>query len=178
MKRYLIAGAVVLGLAIISYSFSSPVQPEKTGNAINWMTWEDAITASEEEPKKIFIDVYTDWCGWCKKMDKSTFADQNVIQYMNENFYAVKFNAEQKKSIEYRGHTLEFQKSGRRGFHQLAYSLLDGRLSYPSYVYLDEEQNRITISPGFKYVDPFLKELKYIAGNHYETTPFNQFNGE
>ena len=58
---------------------------------IQWMDFEEAVSACTKQPKKIFVDVYTNWCGWCKKMDQTTFADPEVAKYMNENYYAVKF---------------------------------------------------------------------------------------
>ena len=70
-----------------------------TKDKINWMSFEEAIKLNETKPKKIFIDVFTDWCGWCTKMDQTTFVDKDVVAYMNENFYAVKFNAEQTEPI-------------------------------------------------------------------------------
>ncbi len=178
MKRFVLLGIIALAAGIALLSFTKKEQQEQKQESIQWMTWDEAIQANEKAPKKIFIDVYTDWCGWCKKMDKTTFADEEVATFLNENFYPVKFNAEQKEDIEYKGYTLKYKAGGRRGVHELAYSLLDGRLGYPAYVYLDEDQNRITISPGFKTVKPFLKELKYIAGDHYQSTPFAEFNEE
>ena len=65
-----------------------------TAQEIQWMTWDQAIAKNNENPRKIMIDVYTDWCGWCKRMDKSTFVDTAVVNYVNKHFYAVKFNAE------------------------------------------------------------------------------------
>ncbi|MBK7872288.1 MAG: DUF255 domain-containing protein [Saprospiraceae bacterium] len=179
MKKFLIGGALVL-VAIVAYAFIAPnaniSNPITVADdEIKWLTWEEAIKAAEENPKKIFIDVYTDWCGWCKKMDQTTFKDAAVVKYMNENFYAVKFDAEQKGEVQYKGYTLKFIASGRRGVHELAYSLLDGRLGYPSYVYLDENQDRITISPGFKTADTFVKEIKWIGGDHYKTQTYQEF---
>ena len=151
---------------------SAKTQPE-TG--IQWITWDEAMKASAKQPKKIFIDVYTDWCGWCKQMDKTTFADPKVAETINKHFYAVKFDAEGKNEIAYCGRTFKFVASGARGVHELAYALLDGRLGYPSYVYLNEAQERITISPGYKPVESFLKELDFITGEHYKTTSFDAF---
>ena len=62
---------------------------------VKWMTWEEAAAANDKQPKKIFVDVYTNWCGWCKKMDASTFKETDVVKILNEKFYPVKLNAEQ-----------------------------------------------------------------------------------
>ncbi len=132
---------------------------------IQWMTWEQAVQANTANPKPLFIDVYTDWCGWCKRMDATTFKDPKVVQFVADNFYAVKFDAEQKGDIVYDGTTFTFQKTGQRGVHALAASLLDGRLSYPSVVYLNGNMERIMISPGFKDADAILVEMKQAAGS-------------
>ncbi len=180
MKKVAIRALVLFGFFTFC-AFTSNIDVVHNVNKaaveeIKWMSWDDAIAAAEKEPKKIFIDVYTDWCGWCKRMDKTTFADPKVVEYVNSNFYAVKFDAEQKGEITFRGHTMKYRPGGRRGVHELAISLLNGRLGYPSYVYLDEQQNRISISPGFKQVDPFLKELTFFAEDHYKTKTFKEYS--
>lgn len=143
---------------------------------VRWLDWEQAVALNEKEPKKILVDVYTDWCGWCKKMDKSVFGDPIVAKYISLNFYAVKLNAEQKETIEFDGHTFKFKPdAGRRGAHSLAIAMLDGRMSYPSIVYFDQEQKRISISPGFKPADTYYKELQYIKGGYYKIKSFKEF---
>lgn len=162
-------------LCVITSSFNPA--PSNTAE-ITWYTWEEAIELNKTEQKKLFVDLYTDWCGWCKKMDNSTFKDPAVVAYMSENFIAVKFNAEQKESLMYEGHEMKFQDIGRRGYHDLAYSLLDGRMSYPSFVFLDEEEQRITISPGYKDGMAMLKQLVYIGEEHYKLKNFQEFSVE
>jgi len=143
---------------------------------IEWLSWEEAVEKNKQAPKKILVDVYTDWCGWCKKMDKSVFADPVIAAYVQKNFYAVKFDAEQRKTLKYDGHIFSFNpEAGRRGSHELAFALLDGRMSYPSIVYLDEQRDRITISPGFKPADKFINELNFIEGGHYRTKTYQEF---
>src|SRR5688500_46387 len=142
---------------------------------IKWMTWEEAAAANEKQPRKIFVDLYTDWCGWCKKMDATTFKDPGVVALMNEKFYAVKLNAEQKDTIKWAGFDWVWMPGGRSGYHKLAYELLDGRLSFPSFVTLDEGFKRISISPGFKVPEPFIKELKYASDEHYKTTAWEAY---
>lgn len=142
---------------------------------IKWVTWEEALVLNKTEGKKIFIDMYTDWCGWCKRMDATTFRNQSVINSISKDFYAVKFDAEQKEPIEFKGTKFEFTKAGRRGAHGLAVALLEGRLSYPSFVYLDENLDGITISPGFKKPDGILPELQWVSEEHYKTKSFDEY---
>lgn len=177
--RNVFRSALILCLGLSSLAFVYPT--DHTGDAeddtITWYSWEEAIELQKENPKKLFVDVYTDWCGWCKKMDKSTFKDKSVARIMNKHFYAVKFNAEQKDDVEFKNHTLKYiPNAGRRGVHELAYALLDGRMGYPSFVYLDENGDRITISPGYKDAKTIQKELVYVGGEHYKNQKFDEFS--
>lgn len=118
---------------------------------VNWMGIEEAVAMLEEEPRKIFIDVYTDWCGWCRRMDSDTYSHPAIVSYLNKNYYAVKLNAEHKEPLIFQGVTFENQNpEGRRHAHDLAAALLQGQMGYPSVVFIDEESNVITAVPGFK----------------------------
>lgn len=108
-------------------------------------------------------------------MDASTFTDPKVAEMMNKHFYAVKFNAEQKDNVTFGDHTFKYIASGSRGVHELAYSLLDGQLSYPSFVYLDDKFQRVTISPGYKTAEQILPELKFVGEEHYNGKTYEQF---
>jgi len=142
---------------------------------IKWMSWEEAVKKSETEKKKIFVDIYTDWCTWCKRMDKATFQDEAIAKYMNENYYSVKFDAEQKKAILFRDKEYEFVKNGRRGYNQLAAELTQGRLSYPTIVFLDEEINIIQPIPGFRAKDEFEMMMTFFAEGFYKNTPWQTY---
>lgn len=146
---------------------------------IHWMSFEDAVamTKNEGNTKKVFIDVYTDWCGWCKKMDKDTFQNPEVAQYMQENFYMVKFNAEGKEPIEFDGKTFNFVPSGRRGYHELAAALLQNRLSYPTVVFLDENMKMLSPVPGYQKVDPFLQIARYFGEDIYKEQDWKSYAG-
>ncbi|MBL3657974.1 thioredoxin family protein [Fulvivirga sediminis] len=143
--------------------------------AVKWYSFEEAVAKSKEEKKKIFIDVYTDWCGWCKVMDKNTFNQPEIAQYLNENFYPVKLNAEQTEDIVFKGTTYKFVPSGRNGYHELAAALLQNKLSYPTVVFLDEEFNMIQPVPGYQKPDMFDQIIKFIGGDHYKNTKWTEW---
>lgn len=160
-------------LFFLASSFS--VQEEA---AVNWLSFEEALELSKKEKKKVFIDVYTDWCGWCKVMDKNTFNQPVIAAYLNENFYAVKLDAEQEEDITFRDHTFKFVANGKRGYHQLAAALLNNKLSYPTVVFLDEEFNMIQPLPGYQKPDRFEMIVKYFGSDGYKTTEWAKWEKE
>ena len=72
---------------------------------IKWMSMNDALAAQKKTPKKIFMDVYTTWCGPCRLLSEKTFKNKDLVKYINDNFYAVKFNAEGNEEVVYNGTT-------------------------------------------------------------------------
>ena len=147
---------------------------------INWMSWDEAVAmaSSEKTPKKVFVDVYTDWCGWCKRMDQDTFQNPEVAAYMRENFYMVKLDGEQKEPIEYKGKTYTFVPQGRNGYHQLAAALLQGRLSYPTVVFLDETLQMLSPVPGYQKPDAFMMIARYFGDNIYKEKDWQSYSGQ
>lgn len=165
----------ILFAAIATLNLSAQEQAATEPTTIKWYTWEEAHELNKTEPKKVFIDLYTDWCGWCKKMDKTTFTDPEVVKYLNANFYPVKFNAEQKETIVFNDKEFKWMKGGRRGVHELAYALLNGRLGYPAFVMLDESFARILISPGYKVVDQLIQELTFAKEEVYKEMSWQDY---
>ena len=164
-------------IALVSYSFTS-IDPPSEEVKVKWLSWEEAAELHKTTPKKFFVDVYTDWCGWCKVMDKKTFTDPKVAAYLEEHFYSIKLDAESRDAIQHMGTSFEFREvpeSRRGGIHMLAYSLLDGKMSYPTVVTLNENFERIAISPGFKEADMMYTELQFAAEEHYKNTSFKEF---
>ncbi|SFT38010.1 Protein of unknown function, DUF255 [Lishizhenia tianjinensis] len=129
-------------------------------STVHWYGMEEGISLAQKQNKLIFVDVYTDWCGWCKKMDASTFKDKEVIKALNQDYIAVKFDGEEKDTVNFFGTDYKFVNNGRRGYHELAAVLLDGRLSYPSFVVLNNNGNREKKLIGFMNPEQFLTQLK------------------
>lgn len=142
---------------------------------VNWLTWEEAQERNKNEPRKIFVDVYTQWCGWCKKMDKETFSNPEIIKYLNKHFYAIKFDAETKEEINFNDQPYEFIKSGNSGYHKLAAEITFGKLTYPTFVFLDEKFSILQPIPGYKDVPSLDKIMKYFAENYYKNTPWKKY---
>ncbi|SKB45216.1 Thioredoxin-related protein [Salegentibacter holothuriorum] len=139
---------------------------------INWMSMNEALAAQEKEPKKIFMDAYTVWCGPCKMLDKNTFSHSDVIEFVNENYYPVKFNAEGNEEIDFKGQLFENpqydpeKKKRRNSPHQLARALkITG---YPSLVFFDEEANLIAPIAGYRTPKQLELYLKLFAEDEYK----------
>lgn len=179
MKKSLIGIFSIAAVLVLvgSTAFVNEKNVEKEGK-VQWMTFEEAIEKSKSEPRKIFIDVYTDWCGWCKVMDKNTFNEAKIASFLNEKYYPVKFNAEQKEDITFNNTTFKFVPSGKRGYHQLAAALLQNKLSYPTVVFLDEKFNMIQPLAGYQKPKEFDKVLKFIGNDHYKSTKWTKFEKE
>ncbi len=142
---------------------------------VEWLSFEDAVEKAKTDPKPIFIDVYTDWCGWCKKMDKATFSEEKVAAMLQSDFYPVKFNAEQQEIINFNNHEFKFIANGRKGYNELAVALLDGKLSYPSVVFLNEKMERITVLAGYRGPDDFYPILQFIGSGAYQNKTFEEY---
>jgi len=138
--------------AVMSFLALSSFMNNEVKNKITWLTIEEAYALNKEEPRKIFIDVYTDWCGWCKKMDRDTFSDPKVAEYVNENFYAVKLDAEDQGEIVFAQDTTTQQ--------MLARSM--GVSGYPTIVYMKEDFKTIHVVPGYQKADAFLTNLQNV----------------
>jgi uncharacterized protein YyaL (SSP411 family) len=152
-----------------------------TANAqslVKWYTMEEAFALTKKEPKKILIDVYTDWCGWCKTMDKNTFNNPVIAEYMNRNFYPVKFNAEQKENITLNEKVYKFVANGSRGYNELAAELLNGQMGYPSVVFLDEKTQMIQPIQGYIKPKQFDGIVRFIGGNIYKEKSWEVFQAE
>ena len=159
----------------VPQALSSTLKPTDERKQINWMTIEQAYALTQKKPKKFVVDVYTDWCGWCKVMDKRTFSKPEIIDYVNENYYPVRFNAEQKGDVTLNHQTFKYISGGSRGVHELAAALLNHQMSYPSTVFLDEKFNLIQVIPGYLEPRLFHQIITFFGGNYHRKEPFDQY---
>ncbi len=159
MKKYLLIVLVLIGISNVNAQ-------EK----INWISMNEALTAQKKNPKKIIMDVYTKWCGPCKLMDKKTFSNNEVIKFINKNYYAVKFDAEGTEEVNYQDFTYtnpNYQegRKGRNSQHLLAHALKV--TGYPSLVFFKEDGELIQTVVGYKTPEQLEIYLKMIANDDY-----------
>jgi thiol:disulfide interchange protein len=113
---------------------------------LKWYNLEEAQKLSDANPRRIFIDFTTSWCGWCKVMDANTFKNPTIAKYMNDNFYCVRFDAETHDTVTFNGQVFTNRgATGTRSAHDFAVAALQGRLSYPSFAFFGKDRKSVTI---------------------------------
>ena len=159
----------ILLLFLLFFALAFPQQQK-----IKWYSIEEADKLIKDNPRPIFIDTYTDWCGWCKKLDQETFSNSVVADILNTRFYPVKFDAEGKENVSFQGRS--FINDGKSGnAHQLAVALLQGQLSYPTVVFLNEKGQLLTPVPGYRTAKDMEELLSFFAEKAYEKQNFQDF---
>lgn len=148
---------------------------------IQWLKITDVENRIKEDgknAKRVFVDCYTDWCGWCKRMDKDTFSDTTIAKLMNNYFYSVKFDAESKESITFGATTYKNPNpTGRRGSaHELAVMLLNKRLSYPSFSILNPDLTIATVIPGYYTAKDFEPMVVFLGGRYDQKYTWEEFS--
>ena len=147
--------------------------------AVNWLSVAEVQEKVKTEPRKVIVDLYTDWCGWCKRMDKATFQHPEIAKYINDNFYAVKFNAETKENVTFKDKDYKFIPRGRKGTNELTYKFVlgdkpTGRVGYPTIAFLDENLDRIEAYAGYKDAHNF-DELMHFVKDGKKGVTFQDF---
>jgi thioredoxin-related protein len=151
MPRHARATLALLLLA----AFLAPVP---AALAVEWKGWNAGLKAASASGRPVVVDVYTDWCRWCKQMDREVYGRADVSRYLDAKFVAVKLNAESAEAVAYRGRSLTARA--------LASSFdVSG---YPTTIFLTANGEHLANVPG--YIEPgrFLLLLRYVGDGHMD----------
>jgi len=165
---------IILCITLATLTGFTSDSEKRADEGVKWLTIEEAYAKMQKEPRKILIDVYTDWCGWCKVMDRETFKNKAVVEYINKKYYAVKLDAEQKGTI-----TLgdkKFTSQGRT--HDLALALTNNQPSYPTTVFLDDSFQMIQPLPGYMKAKEFHEVITFIGENYHKKEAFETYKAK
>ena len=137
------------------------------------MTVEEVQEKMKTEPRKVYVDIYTDWCQWCKVMDKKTFTNPNVIAYMNQHYYCIHFNAETKKVVNFKDKQYTASADGKT--NALALEWTQGQLGYPTSVFFDEGFVNPVPVPGYFDVQTMEMIAKFIVEHKHKSVNFERY---
>ena len=164
--------AVLLAIGLVVFlTVSGVTDPSKSENKpemkkeYNWLKYNEGLKQASKNDKMIFVDVYTNWCGFCKKMDRETFSDKMIMNYLDEHFVLVKLNAESKEKLV----LPEGSLSGR----QIARSF--GVRGYPTFVFLNSNGEKLYSRSGYAPPNGFIYLLRYVAEGHYESKSLREY---
>jgi thioredoxin-related protein len=170
-------GLLIAALAGVLFYGCKPV-PAKAGGGVagaapmTWLSVEQAAGRLQQEQRPVLIDLYTNWCGWCRQMDKNTYSNRKVEQYLQDKFYTVKVDAETRAVISWGGTTYQFNPQYRS--NEFALYLTHGRLEFPTTIIIPPGGEPQAI-PG--YMGPKDLELlvKYFGEGAYKTQGFDVY---
>ncbi len=160
-------------IILISLLFLSSFQPKKEKETLNWLSLEQVELKLKEQSRPVLIDLYTNWCGWCKVMDQKTYTNQQLIKYLNEKFYIVKLNAETKETITWKGKAYSFNTPYRT--NDIAIYLTGGQLSYPTTVIIPTDNSGPQPIAGFLNTKDMELVTTYFGENKYGSVAFNDY---
>jgi thioredoxin-related protein len=169
-----VLSSILILSAILCCSVDSSGQTNEAADShgpVHWLTVDQALEAIKTEPRKIMIDVYTQWCGPCKMLSKNTFGNAQVAAYLNANFYCVKFDAESAEPVHFDQKTFtnpEYKPNspGRNGVHEFTRYM--GVSAYPTIIFLDETGRFLLPVPGYQTPPQIELYLRLVAENHYQ----------
>lgn len=165
----------ILGILLLTCLMGSLAMAQK--NNIQWTTIESASQLKENK-KMYFVDFYTTWCGWCKRMDKDVFSDSTIIKIMNKYYVPVKFNAEGTSEFTWKGTKYtgtEVPRGVRPVLHSFSKAMLGKRMGFPSFVIYDKSQATIMLLEGYQPVEDLTIVLWYYASGDNKKYSFEKY---
>lgn len=168
MKTFATLTIAVVAI-LVTFLFIGQKDPESTSTAqppgVSWVSFDEGVTLAKQKNKKVLVDVYTDWCTWCKKMDSDVYANAEVAKLIDANYVPVKLNAESSKKLSFDGNS----------FTETQFARAVGVTGYPTTLFLHSDSKPITLLPGYVPAERFVDVLRYIGDDHFKSISFEDF---
>lgn len=161
----------ILAIAVFIFGFSQNEPREK--EQVNWLSTDEVQQKLKTDPKPVLVDLYTDWCYWCKVMDKRTYQNEKVIAYINQHFYAIKLNAETRDTILWNNQDYTYKT--RYKVNQFTMFATGGKLRFPSTIIFTRPDDPVSI-PGYLRTGDIESVLKYFGDGIYHKMSFPDFS--
>jgi thioredoxin-related protein len=140
--------------------------PAARAEEFRWRDWNTGMREAGASKKPVLVDVYTDWCGWCKRMDRDVYARPDVKEYLARTFVTIKLNAEAGHEARYEGKTYTARTLASRFRVN----------SYPMTIFLRSGGDHVANVPGYIEHQKFLTLLRYVGDGHLDRgVPFDTF---
>ncbi len=159
---------VILGIILCSFKDTLTITDK-----LDWLNMDELKQSMKSAPKPALIDLYTNWCYWCKVMDKKTYANRKVIAYINDHFYPVKLDAETRENIEWKNKSYTYNENFK--INDFTMYVTSGQPGFPTTVIFTDEYSEPVSIQGFlepKEMEPI---LKYFGEGAYRTESFEVF---
>jgi thioredoxin-related protein len=169
MKKF--SAFLFVAVVVIFFGSTSFAPAEKA--KIHWLTINECKELYKKEPRPILIDVYTQWCVWCKEMDKKTYNKSEVVNYINSHYYPVKFDAESLDSIEWNNKKYGFNKAYKT--NEFAFYLTAGFVNFPNTVLLSAISSEPASIPGYLKPSELEAPLRFFGEGHYKKESFQDY---
>ena len=155
----MVKSAVLLFLVLLAPSpaaAAKDVAPAAPGLA--WRGWDRGIEEARTSGRPVLVDVYTDWCGWCKRMKADVYTKPEVRDYLEDHFVLIELNAESSDPARYEG----------KAYTSRSLAAKFGVSGYPTTVFLRPGGDHLINVPGYVESEPFLQVLRYIGDGYME----------
>ena len=163
---------IVLSVWVLVFSCAQQ-KAASSAVQIRWLTVDQVSASLQQQPRPVLIDLYTDWCSWCKVMDKKTYSNPALVEYVQDKFYPVRINAESRDLIVWGGKKYQYNSSYK--VNEFAIYLTNGRLAFPTTIFIPVNGAEPQAIPGYLETRDFEMLAKYFGDGNYKNTPFEQY---
>lgn len=148
----------LLSLIVVSVFSLTGFGPPQGAEKLTWYSFDEGVSKAQKENKQVLVDFYTDWCGWCKEMDKTTYSDRDVISYLNDKFVVIRLNPEKDGTLKF----------GDKQFKNMEFSLGVGVNGYPATLFMESDYEILQLVPGYMPAETFMYYIGFFGDRWYE----------